>query len=84
MATNTVIFDQVYKVLESTREILRMEYDHGRISNIDRTVHFCLNSAGKAVKCEEDDTGAVPVLVSWDSNNSNLRTLAREVMNGLT
>lgn len=80
MATNTVIFDQVYKILESTREILRLEYDHGNNNRIDRTIHFRLNESGKVVKCEDDDEGAVSVTVSWDNNNANLRTLAREVM----
>jgi hypothetical protein len=85
MATNTMVFDQVYKVLESYRETLRLEYDHANSGHgtFDRTVHFRLNEAGKAVKCEEDDEDAVGVTVSWDNNNAGLRCLSREVMNNL-
>lgn len=83
MATNTVIFDQVYKVLESTREILRLEYDNGNDKNVDRMIYFRLNERGHAVRCEDDDENAVPVTVCWDNNNADLRTLAREVMHGL-
>ena len=81
MATNTVIFDQIYSLLEKTREILRLEYDQGA-ENPVRMLHFRMKG-NKAVRCEEDDDGAVPVTVAWDNNNANLRTLARETMHNL-
>lgn len=82
MAVNQVIFDQVYEVLDKVRAELRHNYDTSADER-DKTIAFCMKGK-KAVRCEEDDNGAVPVTVSWDNNNAGLRTLAREVMHGLT
>jgi len=86
MAVNQVVFDQVYKVLESVRSMIRDNYDNGR-APVDMRLFFKLNENGVAVRCDEDEwidseeTDAC--IVSWDNTNEKLRRLARGIMSNL-
>ena len=87
MATNQVIFDQVYKILAKVRSELRNNYDTSAGIR-DMVVYFRMKGK-KAVRCDEHDyindtqESVFPIIVSWDTNNADLRCLAREVMHGL-
>ena len=77
--TNTVVFDQVYKLLTQVRAELRDSYDLGKL-NVVETSHFRLANNGQVTFGDESDESDVACTVSWDNNNAELRTLAREVM----
>lgn len=80
--TNTVVFDQVYKLLTVIRAELRDSYDLGKL-NVVETSHFCLDNDGQVTFGDEANASDVACTVSWANNNAELRTLSRDVMRQL-
>ena len=77
-----VWFDQIYKILESLRSMYRDNYDTQNGRETGERIFFKV-ARNRAVRCEEDDEGAVPVTICWDYNNAQLRQAAREVLHNL-
>lgn len=84
---STVIFDQVYRILESNRLALREAYDKGHTEFTSEILYFYMDNDTVILSnyksnpdfVEETEDLASCVL-SCNSNNADLRTLARDVM----
>ena len=84
MQTNTIVYDQVYRMLVTTRAVLRELYDRSLSGNETEEVYFYLDSDNKTViQGDETDDDAARCVLSHDNRNSDLRVLARDVMYAL-
>lgn len=84
MTTNTVIFDQIYRMLEARRTMLRAVYDKSLNGYETEEIYFYIDTENQNVILgDETDDNVARCVLSHDNRNSDLRSLSRDVMYAL-